>query len=166
MWRMVGFSCVSSKFTDKRPHAEPRCLISVSYLPVYSAWTPTTQKLNYYVFFSESVGFDFDSWSGFFTHTHTHTQSFGVLNLWYLGQFMRTTTNSWIHWTTYKPIIHVKHCEGDRHVQRELNPDIEKGNKSLIYSSLWVWYLKVMLIFVIMILKNKFNDIHANYSIY
>jgi hypothetical protein len=85
------------------------------------------------------------------THTHTHTQSFGVLNLWYLGQFMRTTTNSWIHWTTYKPIIHVKHCEGDRHVQRELNPDIEKGNKSLIYSSLWVWYSKVMLIFVIMI---------------
>ena len=114
------------------------------------------------------------SWSGFYTHTHT--RSLLVFLIYFFiyiyitwecpGQLMHTTTNSRIHWTTYKPSVHVKHCEGDRHVKRELNPDTEKGNKSLIYSSLWVWYLKVMLIFVIMILKNKFNDIHANYSIY
>jgi len=160
MWRMVWFSCVSSKFTDKRPHAEPRCLISVSYLPVYSARTPTTQKLNYYVFFSESVGFDFVLHTH--THTHTHTHSllvFLIYSFIYIyiynpgcpGQLMRTTTNSRINWTPYKPSVHVKHCEDDRHAQKELNLDTEKENKSLIYFSLWVWYLKVMLIFVIMI---------------
>jgi hypothetical protein len=71
---------------------------------------------------------------------------FYIYNPGFPGQFMRTTTNSQIHWTTYKLSVHVKHYEGDRYVQRELNPDTEKKNKSLIYSSLWViwklcWFL-------------------------
>ena len=114
-----------------------RNLLTRDLMQNQDAWTPTTQKLNYYVFFSESVGFDFDSWSGFYIYIYIYPRSsllvsliyiyiFYIYNPGYPDQFVRTTTNSRIHWTPYKSSVHVKHYEDDRHAQRELNLDTEK----------------------------------------